>query len=313
MLLLVSKRYICIRPTVVQFSYYVQTLPSAIRQQKKLRSGPTSSTNLLDDSDAPHYSSIGGTVERCGDSPTEPEDDTQAPQRLFSRALLTPRVVAALINQAFVTFCDMSVQVLVPLLWSTSLEHGGLGFSSYTIGLTLGIYGIVNVLFQITFLGKIVRRFSPRTVYIVSFWVFLVTLSCLPLEGYLARRAGAVDWKVWTVIVFHLVIDCMRFGAYGKLYPIQTLTDIQSCLSVAIHVFITDSAPSQSVLGAVNGLGHAVGCVTRSLAPTVASSLFAISLQRNWAGGNAVFYILMGVVICGIRSSFMLPKTLQLR
>ena len=79
-----------------------------------------------------------------------------------------------------------------------------------------------------------------------------------------------------------------------------------------MQVLITDSAPCQSALGSVNGLAQAVGSVSRSLAPSVASSLFAISLQRNWAGGNAVYYILMGIVACGIRLSFMLPKELRL-
>ena len=78
-------------------------------------------------------------------------------------------------------------------------------------------------------------------------------------------------------------------------------------------MLITDSAPCQSALGSVNGLAQALGSVSRSLAPSVASSLFAISLQRNWAGGNAVYYILMAFVVCGIRISFMLPKDLSLQ
>ena len=71
---------------------------------------------------------------------------------------------------------------------------------------------------------------------------------------------------------------------------------------------ITESAPSQSALGSVNGLAQAIGSVSRSLAPSVASSLFAVSLQRNWVGGDAVYYILIGLVACEIRLAFMLPK-----
>lgn len=71
-------------------------------------------------------------------------------------------------------------------------------------------------------------------------------------------------------------------------------------------MLITDSAPCHSALGAVNGLAQAVASVSKSLAPYFASSLFAISLQRNWAGGNAVYYILIGIAACEIRLSFML-------
>ena len=100
-------------------------------------------------------------------------------------------------------------------MWSTSLEHGGLGFTPYMIGLTLGIYGVVNVFIQLLFLGKLIRRFGPRKVFIVSFPAFLVSLSCFPLEGHLAQHAGGADWRVWTIIMVHLVMDSLKFYAYG--------------------------------------------------------------------------------------------------
>ena len=130
---------------------------------------------------------------------------------------MTPRVSAAVINQGIVSFCDIAVQVLMPLMWSSSLEHGGLGFTPYAIGLTLGVYGIVNVSLQVTLLGKLIRRFGPRTVMIISFPAFLVSLACFPLEGYLARRAGYVDWRVWIVIMIHLVTDSLKYYCYGEL------------------------------------------------------------------------------------------------
>lgn len=106
-------------------------------------------------------------------------------------------------------------------MWSTSLEHGGLGFTPYTIGLTLGMYGIVNVSLQMMLLGKIIRRFGPRNVFICSFPAFLVSIACFPLEGYLARHAGSSDWRVWTVIVVHLVMDSVKFYSYGELNSSQ--------------------------------------------------------------------------------------------
>ena len=87
--------------------------------------------------------------------------------------------------------------------------------------------------------------------------------------------------------------------------------DIEYFSSGALQILITNSAPCQSALGSVTGLAQAAGCVTKSLAPSVSSSLFAVSLQRHWAGGYAVYYILMGIVACGIRFSFMLPQVQQ--
>ena len=296
------------------FSNYVQTLPSAVLQQKHRKEKPsdyrsTSSTSLLEDRDAFHYRSIEDNTQHCISSWQKSEISQPPPLR----ALLTPRVLAVAINQGFVCFCDISMQVLMPLMWSTSLEHGGLGFTPYTIGLTLGIFGVVNVVIQVMLLGKLIRRFGPRKVLIFSFPAFLVSLACFPLEGCLARQMGGVDWRVWTVIIVHLVMDSLKYYCYGELNSLIDGRPNSISSSGALQILITDSAPCQSALGSVSGFAQALGCVAKSLAPSVASSLFAISLQRNWVGGDAVHYILMAVVACGIPFSFLLPKALQVQ
>ena len=46
----------------------------------------------------------------------------------------------------------------------------------------------------------------------------------------------------------------------------------------------------------------------RSIAPALFSSLFSISLQRQLAGGNLVFYVLMGLNLLAICLSHFLPQ-----
>ena len=193
-------------------------MPLAIlqqRRQKERKSGTssTSSTSLLQDCDTLHYRSIEDNVQEFGGSLTESK--VRQPPSLLS--LITPQVLTALIVHGILCFSDISIQVLIPLMWSTSLEHGGLGFTPYTIGLTLGIFGAVNVSLQVMLLGKLIRRFGPRKVVIVSFPAFLLSLSCFPLEGYFARRAGGADWRVWTVIMVQLTMDSLKFYAFCKL------------------------------------------------------------------------------------------------
>jgi MFS family permease len=274
-----------------------------------LGSRSTSSTNLLEDSDDLHYRSIGDDIHHYDGSLTESENSLGVPK---PPPLLMPQVLIAVINYGFLSFCDMERRVLTPLMWSTSLEHGGLGFTPYTIGLAMGISAAVNLFIQAMFLGRAIRYFGARRVFMVSLVTLFVALACFPLEKYITQRTGATDWRVWTVVIVQLVMYCMVTPAYSKSNALQMLTNIQYVSSGAIQVLITESAPSQSSLGAVNGLAQAVGSVARALAPSVASSLFTISLQRNWAGGNAVYYILMGIVACTIRLSFMLPKELSL-
>ena len=77
-------------------------------------------------------------------------------------------------------------------------------------------------------------------------------------------------------------------------------------------MILTGNAPSRSSLGTMNGLAQAIASITRSLGPSFASSLHSISLQWQLAGGNAVYYIMMVIVVIGIRFTFMLPTTLRL-
>ena len=200
----------------------LQTLPSAILQEKlrkakKSRSRSTSSTSLLENSDSLDYRSIGDTTEHCGRLATESENSVGAPQPPPLRALLLmPRVSIAVLNSSVFFFCDMNRHVLTPLMWSTSLEHGGLGFTPYTIGLAMGIFGVVNMFIQATFLGKIIRYFGPRNVYISSLVAYLVALLCFPLEKYFAQRTGGTDWRVWTVITVQLGMYCLITPSYGE-------------------------------------------------------------------------------------------------
>ena len=78
----------------------------------------------------------------------------------------------------------------------------------------------------------------------------------------------------------------------------------------SLSIIITGSAPSRSSLGTMNGLAQAMSSATKSLGPSVVSSLHSISLQWQLAGGNAVYYVMMVIVAIGIRCAFILPNTL---
>ena len=54
---------------------------------------------------------------------------------------------------------------------------------------------------------------------------------------------------------------------------------------------MTGAAPNKNSLGATNGLGQLAASVVRAIAPAGASSLFALSLDRNWLGGHGVYVI----------------------
>jgi hypothetical protein len=61
-------------------------------------------------------------------------------------------------------------------------------------------------------------------------------------------------------------------------------------------------------MGTAVGIAQMSTAAMRSIAPALVSSLFSISLQRQLAGGNMVFYLLMGLDLLAVRFSYLLPR-----
>ncbi|KAF8628986.1 hypothetical protein AX15_003609 [Amanita polypyramis BW_CC] len=279
-----------------------ETSSVAIRQQEKKRfnipaehleySAPDASTPLTINGCTTTYGTNGGSIVQSGSfSDLEGTSYDADHKPLALRALLTPGVVTVMINYGFFNFLEMSFQVLIPLMWSTSVGLGGLGFTPYNIGVTMGIYGLVNAFMQICFLGRLIRRFGPRKVYRVSFSSLLVCFSGFPIASAFFRHAGGADWKVWYVVVVQLAAGIMVSSSLG-----------------AMQVMIQGVTPDNSALGTMNGMGQCVASIARSLAPSITSSLYALSLQHHLIGGHAVYCVLLVFVACGILFSFTLPN-----
>lgn len=56
----------------------------------------------------------------------------------------------------------------------------------------------------------------------------------------------------------------------------------------------------------MNGVAQAVAYIAKAFAPSVASSLQAMSLQRNLMGGYAVYVIMLFIVACGLPFTLLL-------
>lgn len=279
-----------------------ETLPSAVRKQERLKhvqdtleaqgTDGSSSTPLLAN-DIPDY----GSGERH-DGPVRTQEtraakrpvDTPSP---FS-ALLVPQVLLPLVVYMVLAFIDMSSQVLLPLVYSTSIPIGGLGLDPYHIGIILSVFGFINAIIQLLVLGPLVRRFGPKNICLAAATSYLGNIGLyLPLS-YFARKAGRVDGKVWAVIVVQLLTRLTNGMAYGS-----------------IQIIIVDSAPNRASLASTNGLAQALGSFARSVGPSVASSLLSVSLERNLAGGNMVYFVLLGCTSLGLRLTFLLPHKLR--
>ncbi|KAF9007549.1 major facilitator superfamily multidrug-resistance, DHA1 sub-family [Cyathus striatus] len=281
---------------VISFVGLKETLPSAIRKsssrprvyaRKNTNEAVDASTSLLSENDGANYYSAEGPALVQANEAAATSDQKPPPLR----DLLTRSILITFSNYVVLAFTDMSYQVLLPLMFSTPVSYGGLGLDPYTIGTVMGTWGFFNAIIQINFLGRWLRRYGARQMYILSYSSFFVCMGCYPIASSFAKQAGGVDAKVAIIVFIQLFFQTMLYMSYGS-----------------IHVLLVQSAPSKASLGSINGIAQMLGSVMRSIAPTFASSLFSISLQRHIAGGHMVYYVLLVLIVAGIRLSFMIPR-----
>ncbi|KAJ6589490.1 major facilitator superfamily multidrug-resistance, DHA1 sub-family [Mycena capillaripes] len=257
---------------VIGFLGLKETLPSAMVKQKSAQRGTETEPLLV------------------GSSHPSAEQEAVPPLRdLFVRPVLI-----ALLNHGFLCFCQMSYEVLVPLVYATPIEMGGLGLSPLYIGRIMAGIGLFNIFTQIFLSAKAIRRFGPRTIFIAAFCCLSCSFLAYPLLNLFARRAGKVDAAVIAVMLFQMSSSFVIFPTFA-----------------CTQIFVVDSAPTQNSLGGVNGLAQMVGSTLRSIAPSFAASLFSTSVSHNLLGGNLVFFVLCGTALCGLRSSLLLPRKLR--
>ncbi|KAG1742474.1 major facilitator superfamily domain-containing protein [Suillus lakei] len=192
------------------------------------------------------------------------------------RSLLTPAVVIAIANFAMLAFLDISFMVLWPLFFSTPVYLGGLGFDPASIGSWMALFGIIDAVFQAFFCAKIVDWVGPKRLFCVSVSCYAPAMAMFPIMSWILRVRGKVDHATTFALLCQLIMAVAWHMAYGT-----------------ISLFIKASAPTNNVLGAINGLGQTSASVARAVGPALATSLFAASKEHNLLGGNAVFVILI--------------------
>jgi MFS family permease len=111
-------------------------------------------------------------------------------------------------------FSDISVLVLQPLFYSTDIENGGLGLDTPTIGLWLGISGLINGSIQALFFAKLVARFGIKRVLISGILAFIPLYAMFPVINHFVRVFG-MSWRIWALLMFQLLLKVVMNLSFG--------------------------------------------------------------------------------------------------
>lgn len=190
-----------------------QTLPVIMTKKKERQQQHTSDAEmpLNGHSDNINYGAISSSRESS--SPVTTPEIRKSPFRTLSHRPLQ----LVFLNYACLSFLSMADAVLLPLMYSTPLEYGGLGLTPFAIGTALGTFGIINAIFQAKFLGFMIRHFGARKLYRTAMLSPCVTFMIYPVMKYTTRKAGGIDGWVILCIVFHLATSAPIYMAFGNL------------------------------------------------------------------------------------------------
>jgi MFS family permease len=221
--------------------------------------------------------------------------------------MFVPEFLIILLNFGLFSFTDIARVALIPLFFSTPIEYGGLGLQPYQIGVALSAFGLINGINSAICVGPAVRRYGPKKVFRYSIPVWLICFAGFPVANALARQAGYVDRRVICVVIVQYMSQLFFSPCYGTYLSLTVNRTLISWFSATMNILIVRTCSKWGLVGAGSGLGQTVSCMSRSFGPVVASSLFAISVERNIAGGSMVYLILAGFTCLTIWTSQFLP------
>ena len=107
------------------------------------------------------------------------------------RAILTRPVIVSLSSYAMLFLLGAAAGSLIPLVWSTSVELGGLGLSPASIGLWMSWYGCSNGVVQYFLFQPLLSRFGPRGVLNASISMCALIYVVFPFENVALRHESS--------------------------------------------------------------------------------------------------------------------------
>ena len=224
------------------------------------------------------------------------------------RNLLNFRVLIPVACYVCLASLHAGSNAIQPLFLAMPVNIGGLSLPSRDVGYILGTYGIANSICQLVMLGRLVRRFGVKAVFVTSISAFIPIYTLSPIMNILVRRNG-FSYVVWVVLVCQLSASLVMELGYGaSAARCQESTEFEiGC----VYMYITAASPNKRSLGATNGLAQTLVSIGRIVTPVLASSLLSFSIQYHIAWGYAAYIALVFLAIGGICLASQLPNRLN--
>ncbi|KZO94384.1 MFS general substrate transporter [Calocera viscosa TUFC12733] len=200
--------------------------------------------------------------------------------------LHAPGMVKAMVCTFLMMFENQAWDIVFILYAYTKLSLGGLSLSNIQIGYSLSFAGSVGAIIQVFIFPRIQRRFG-MSMYPVVLAVLLLMFPAAPALRALVR--GAVgDMERGEAGALALV------GACGLAF----MGRIAAMIFPLTFILCKRITPTPSALASTAAIAQTVTAGARAVAPWLVSSLFALSANSSFLGGNLI-WALMTLIVAG--------------
>jgi hypothetical protein len=156
------------------------------------------------------------------------------------RALLTRPVVVSVANYGVIGLLGIITEAVIPLVWSTSVQLGGLSMSPASIGLWMAGYGIMSGVIQFAAFPSIVRHFGPRRVFIASIFSFFPIFLMFPFQNMALRHSSRGLYPTTGLLILlqllATVVAEMGFGKFLITYQLHRAQSLKWCGSIRCDI-----------------------------------------------------------------------------
>ncbi|KAK2459583.1 hypothetical protein APHAL10511_008393 [Amanita phalloides] len=258
------KKYAYFLPCAVCSAFLLMTWmfgSAALKETKKKLSSVSSQLKRVIREDMQPQEAQGG----------EDENDSLP---LPLRAILTPKVIAAAVNYGTLSMVDTAYYSVHSVFLSTPIPDGGLGLTPRAIGNFSSIVAIITGICQVFVFPRMHDKLGSRNFFIFGMLTAFPTFILWPVMNWMAKTGGYSD-SIWFALALQTACVMVTQMAFG-----------------AVLILISESPRNRASLGATMGFCQMVANTVRTLGPAAFNSLFSLSVDNAFLGGQLVYVIL---------------------
>ncbi|KAF4965672.1 hypothetical protein FSARC_6567 [Fusarium sarcochroum] len=229
----------------------------------------------------------------------EDEDDNDSDNKMDPAMSawkdLSRTTILVLFTYLVFQLSNISFNSLYPIFAATP-PPAGRDLLPSKIGVSLSIAGLASCIFQAFLFQQLKAKLGNLGTYQISLLGLGISMLFMPWVGYADDKPlfGLGTGKMWLYIEMGLVLILKNLCAVGGLSSVMLL--------------ITNSAPSHSSLGSLNGMAQTLSALGRSFGPFVSGGLFSLSTGIRPKGEALAWSIFGGLAILGWVSSLFIRR-----